>query len=405
MNRTIGNRSDTPLYSEPTNYIAVCLYILYLLANFDQSLSPRLGPYEHEIFVMLIVVALFGNSSANLFRICSILFVISISLLIALFNDRLYPKWIMSDVISVVGPIIFYGTFRKIFKRNLYIPVLPTIVSLFTFSLISTQLYTDQWQRTEPPEFLLCCFLAVVASYRTRDFILFIVCNAAFVVVLIMCFQSQVRTYVIIIPMIYVIHALLERNVISLAIVIFSISISLLVLPQLDLTSISNRLFEISISNIYQNHFITARVAEIKDSLSDMGELGWIAYTFGMGPGATFTPNILLDVSPFILEQDFRITDEFDSHLIHFGPHAYFFRFGMFGVFWLLLYYGIIIFSLYHLLQHLKSYTILERTIIFSTFALLLNFMIRPVYVNIDFHILNGLLLFILRNKLRSGLR
>ena len=227
-NRVGASNHDTKVSARFTYLILV----LMGLVNFDQALSARLGPFEHELYVLTaFTVFLYSISKINIY-----IFILTVAWCVAglIFSspEKIFWRWVISDYFIISLPLIFSISFRKI-NTNIINTALPWIITwLIVCAIVSKLFEYDDFGRTEPPDLILIAAVSYYMSVK-KGTILW-AASLLYVVLAYLTFESQVRTYLVFIVFLpFVISLFLNQTRL-----VFFIYIGILLIVLLELFNI-----------------------------------------------------------------------------------------------------------------------------------------------------------------------
>ena len=389
-----ANDSDSQASARLTYLVLALMGIV----NFDQALSARLGPIEHELYALTVLTVLLYSVSKRNIDIFLITVLWCIVGLIFSSPEKIYWKWVITDYFIIAMPFIFATTFNKI-NMALVDTALPWIVIWLTScAIVSSFFEYDIYRRTEPPDLFL---IAAVSYYMsTKKGPIFWATSILYILLVYLTFESQVRAYLVFIIFLPIAVSMFLNWTRFVYFIYIGTSL-LLLLQALNFGIQHERLQEIEFMDFTANHFYQGRASEVMDLSNEFRNLA--NYIFGIGPGAVYIGNELLITTHWVHDQDFRMTSDGHIHLVHFGPAAFYFRFGILGlILYFIIWPGVAI----KLLTRARSSKLKDLSFISGIALLLLwlNAAIRPSYVNIDFIVTFAMCITLMKgNKIAKG--
>ncbi len=343
--------------------------------------------------VLVILVKLYNNKFDKKLFITSTIFIF-ISFIIGLmvvFQDVVYPIYIIGDYIVILFPIILlllYALDKKLYDRkNIDILISLLLIAALIAPLTANKLYSGRYDwidRFDPPHILLfvTIWVHVFISKNKLKYIA-IILN---IMLFLLAFYSGQRTALLLwllsgfFVWIYYFQLL---STIKKFIIVSSI---FLVLP-IMLIPISNNINNLDIgrfdkitnNGVYGDESIMGRVYEVLDILRITElENSPLLIIFGHGYGATFKADIAYkDGHP-------NLTPEDRIHNIHIGPALLFYRYGLIAfIAYIILSISLSIFLL-KIKKHRKNLSLSKYEIIFIITLLveLVNFLMRNVLID-----------------------
>jgi len=341
------------------------LLVLTLLGLYShiEAITPKGAPAWHYVYggllIAVAVIGAFGRSRAGIpnMSVLALLAIAVVGVPTAMQQSFFYPSFFFGDIAKVLAPVIFWWTGKRwpqLFTSEKSIQYLfwwlvsAAICAPFYSSMLAPyadqlMMTTDERGRYDPPHPVAIAILWFYVLHRPSfvHFTLLLICSA-------LALFSQQRTNLLIIPILGIAGVALEwRHLTDAARRLhfwLAVASTLCVVAAAALLPVFAHSYRDAAQEVlFYTRFGrfeegldesgTNRLLEAKDVISELNDHGPLAWTIGLGHGATFTPSEA--------NSEPNRTPEGVIHHVHIGLQQVLLRYGIVGAALVSLYAGL----------------------------------------------------------------